>query len=75
MDILTNTRLWVVLYEMAPNPHNLTNIIAPASSDKTTITLTYELPSELTSLSLRFLQVSASLENVTYIDNLHLKIL
>ncbi|WP_296882100.1 hypothetical protein [uncultured Methanobrevibacter sp.] len=45
VDILTNTRLWVVLYEMAPNPHNLTNIIAPASSDKTTITLTYELPS------------------------------
>ena len=60
---------------MAPNHRNLTNIYTPSSSDKTTITITYDLPSELTSLSLRFLQVSASLENITYIDNLHLKIL
>ena len=60
---------------MAPNPRNLTNIYTPSSSDKTTITITYDLPSELTSLSLRFLQVSASLENITYIGNLHLKIL
>ena len=60
---------------MAPNHRNLTNIYTPSSSDKTTITITYDLPSELTSLSLRFLQVSASLENITYIGNLHLKIL
>lgn len=64
-DILTNCQLWIGLYQFNPNPHDLTNIYVPATNQETPITLSGALPDELTTLSLRFLQVNASTENIT----------
>ena len=71
-DILTNCQIWVVLYDVT-HTKNLVWTVLSASEAWIPVKLTYTLEEDIT-LSMRILQVSGSISNITYMDNLSLTI-
>lgn len=73
-DIYTNCRIQVVLFQYQPVSGDLQTVTVDAHSEIVPIRMTCNLPSGITRLSLRVLQATGSTSNITYIDNLTLKI-
>ena len=73
-DILTNCKILVMLYKSQPATGTIQSIELNETSESIPVKIICTLPSDTTQLSMRILQQYGSTENITYIDNLSLKI-